>query len=315
MKTIYHEKQYLDEDGLDKLWDKIKKYVKENAVEGGSVDLDQFVTDAELEKALSDIFNRPSESVPPTADVVQDGKDGFSPTISVTEKDYGYLLSITDKNGSYEVAVRNGIDGENGLDGFSPTAMVEQTEDGATISITDKNGTTTAKISNGKDGANISDSGNGESMGSHDVILRTYNKEEILPEKYFDGKDIYMKWYHVDALDTAPSAQVYYDFFHIETETDIDRLIACDAEWTKQTSTYHTVFSGNSAEITEPIGTASSVSNLANKANQAITQRVLWCSATKYDSGTSKDRFQIMVARGQAMYNYSVDICVKYTKK
>lgn len=49
--------RYLDEDGLKDLWDKIKKYVADNAIEidGENIDFSKYVTQEQLEEALANI--------------------------------------------------------------------------------------------------------------------------------------------------------------------------------------------------------------------------------------------------------------------
>lgn len=73
----------------------------------------------------------------------EDGTDGVSPTVSITEGTGTHTISITDADGTTSTVVQ---------DGFSPTASVSKSGDTATISITDKNGTTTQTISDGADG-------------------------------------------------------------------------------------------------------------------------------------------------------------------
>ena len=90
----------------------------------------------------------------------QDGADGVSPTVSVTDISGGHRVTITDAEGQHTFDVLNGedgTDGTDGQDGFSPSASVTQTATGATISITDKQGTTTANIENGTDGTDGED--------------------------------------------------------------------------------------------------------------------------------------------------------------
>ncbi|MEE1204172.1 MAG: hypothetical protein UHN59_07705, partial [Bacteroidales bacterium] len=59
----------------------------------------------------------------------KDGKDGFSPTVNVTEIDGGHEVNITDKNGTKSFEVMDGKKGDkgdkgdtgtNGKDGYTP---------------------------------------------------------------------------------------------------------------------------------------------------------------------------------------------------
>lgn len=47
-----HKTEYLDEEGLNLLWDKIKKYVEEHSAE---IDLTEYITQEQLEEALANI--------------------------------------------------------------------------------------------------------------------------------------------------------------------------------------------------------------------------------------------------------------------
>lgn len=48
------------------------------------------------------------------------GKDGYSPTVVVTEVDGGYQINFTDVNGTETVTILHGKDGEKGEDGYTP---------------------------------------------------------------------------------------------------------------------------------------------------------------------------------------------------
>lgn len=77
------------------------------------------------------------------------GRDGYSPTVAITNITNGHKVSITDKSGTQNFNVLNGI---NGASGVSPSASVSKTGDTATITIQDANGTTSAKIRDGAKG-------------------------------------------------------------------------------------------------------------------------------------------------------------------
>ena len=79
----------------------------------------------------------------------ENGDNGYSPTIAVTEITGGHRVTVTDKSGSSYFDV---LDGQPGLAGTSPTASVIKSGGSATITITDKNGTTTATVEDGQKG-------------------------------------------------------------------------------------------------------------------------------------------------------------------
>jgi hypothetical protein len=45
------------------------------------------------------------------------GEDGFSPTVDVQENSEGYILTITDKENTESIQIKNGKDGLPGTDG------------------------------------------------------------------------------------------------------------------------------------------------------------------------------------------------------
>ena len=78
-----------------------------------------------------------------------DGEDGVSPTLNVTAITNGHRVSITDRDGTDEFDVMNGVNGE---DGDSPTIAVSDITGGHVLTITDKNGTRSVNVLNGEDG-------------------------------------------------------------------------------------------------------------------------------------------------------------------
>lgn len=87
------------------------------------------------------------------------GKDGVSPTVSITPITGGHRVSVTDKNGTKTFDVMNGSDGATGArgpageDGVSPTVSITPITGGHRVSITDKNGDDSFDVMNGSDGA------------------------------------------------------------------------------------------------------------------------------------------------------------------
>ena len=51
----------------------------------------------------------------------ESGKDGVSPTISITDIEGGHRLTIVDVTGSKTIDIMNGIDGKSGVDGTNGT--------------------------------------------------------------------------------------------------------------------------------------------------------------------------------------------------
>lgn len=94
------------------------------------------------------------------------GKDGVSPTVSVTDIEGGHRVSFTDANGTTTVDVLDGTDGEPGKNGTSPTLSVTTIENGHRITITDAEGTKSFDVLNGADGD-----------GSGDMLASVYDPE------------------------------------------------------------------------------------------------------------------------------------------
>lgn len=81
-----------------------------------------------------------------------DGEDGFSPTVTATVLSDGVDITITDKNGSQTVGIRNGADGNNGSDGKSAYEIAKDNgfdgdEEDWINSLKGKDGVTTIQTS------------------------------------------------------------------------------------------------------------------------------------------------------------------------
>ena len=233
------------------------------------------------------------------------GVDGTSPTVSITETNNGHTVSITDVNGTQSFNVTNGTNGTNGTDGtngtngVSPTVTVTKEGKVATITCTDVNGTTTATISDGADGQ-----GGGSSGGGASGITYAYDTEIATGETYFDGRPIYMKIFHIDALSSAPSDYIVYDNYHSQTPF-ADTLVSAEPIW--QSNSNQKRFNGNVIQsFTSASGSSGSA---AITAVNRLLKTVAWVQAWQ-----SSSNFAITVTRGQDMYEYGCDVFVKYVK-
>lgn len=166
---------YLDEEGLDALWVKIKEYVALHGGDGEGIDLTQYTTKEELATELSKYYNKTEidallSNLSPDVDL-----SNYYTKTEVDQKINDIDIPATDLSNYYTkketynktevdnlIASSGGGEG-TGADGFSPIARVEQTETGATITITDKTGTTTATVTNGQDGQDGSNGTDGYS--------------------------------------------------------------------------------------------------------------------------------------------------------
>lgn len=83
----------------------------------------------------------------------EQGKDGFSPTVSIVDIDGGHKVVITDKDGAKEFNVMDGAKGADGDDGYSPNVTVAEIDGGHRVVIADKNGDKTFDVMDGARGA------------------------------------------------------------------------------------------------------------------------------------------------------------------
>ena len=110
---------YLNKDGLSYLWGKITTLLnkKQDTLTAG--------TGITITNNVISSFS----SEGPQGEPGPAGKDGFSPTIEVTDTETGVLLTITDSTGTKTATVNDGVagpqgpagkDGVNGQDGHTP---------------------------------------------------------------------------------------------------------------------------------------------------------------------------------------------------
>ena len=246
------------------------------------------VVDADGNEVSFKILNKPEEII--------------SPTVSITETDNGHTVSITDVNGTQSFDVtngQNGTDGTNGTNGVSPTVTVTKEGKVATITCTDVNGTTTATISDGEDGQ-----GGGSSSGGASGITYAYDTEIATGETYFDGRPIYMRIFHIDALSSAPSDYIVYGNYHSQTPF-ADTLVSAEPIWKSNSNQKR--FTGNVVQSFYPASGSSG--SAAITAVNRLLKTVAWVQAWQ-----SSSEFAITVTRGQDMYEYGCDVFVKYVK-
>lgn len=79
----------------------------------------------------------------------QDGSDGVSPTVTVSQRVYGWHITIVSAGGTEEFDVYNGTDGS---DGVSPTVTVRSITGGHQIEIVSAGGTERFDVMDGTDG-------------------------------------------------------------------------------------------------------------------------------------------------------------------
>lgn len=129
------------------------------------------------------------------------GKDGYSPSIDVSNISDGHKVEIIDKSGKTSFNIK---DGKKGEDGISPSANVSKNGNTATIVIQDKNGTTVANIKDGADGEKGDKGDNGTSFTikaqypSAEALIAAHPTGQIgdaylvLDEQDVDAPNVYM---------------------------------------------------------------------------------------------------------------------------
>ena len=220
------------------------------------------------------------------------GTNGVSPTVSITEKDNGHTVSITDVNGTKSFDVTNGRNGTNGTNGVSPTVTVTKEGKVATITCTDVNGTTTATISDGADGSSSGSS----SSGGGSAITYAYDTEIATGETWVDGKPIYLKVFHINGSSSQPSSSIIFSSYK-EQNKFAETIVSVIPVW----KSGNVVRTGNNIDVSDMVSSVTS-------ANENIVQRTLNCwveNATK---------FSINISKGKRVYSYGCDVFVKYTK-
>ena len=245
------------------------------------------VVDADGNEVSFKILNKPEEII--------------SPTVSITETDNGHTVSITDVNGTKSFDVtngQNGTNGTNGTNGVSPTVTVTKEGKVATITCTDVNGTTTATISDGADGQGGGASGGGSG------ITYAYDTEIATGETWIDGKPIYMKVFHIDALTKQPSG-TYNRKICCQQDKFANEIISVMPRWKRSNTETYT---GNVFPLVSGAMIASSASDAVSNVNTALFQRLLWCCSY------NNTDFYLVIFRGKVMYDCICDVFVKYTK-
>lgn len=104
-------RNYLDEYGLrESDFDKniineiIEKYCERNGIVGN-------ITTDDINMAIETYIKENANTI--------NGKDGFSPTIATVKHEDSYIITVTDKNGSYEIKIKDGVIPVRGVDYFT----------------------------------------------------------------------------------------------------------------------------------------------------------------------------------------------------
>lgn len=278
--TDYNTK-FLDEDGVNHLIKELKEYM--SGLTTGDVDLSAYVTKDELQAKL---------------DALNINIDLSS---YATKEELEQAISGIDLS-SY--ALKTDIPS---LDGYATTEYVDNTianiptNDGAS-DLT--NYYTKEEVYN-KEEVDSLIANSGGSSSSSGGITYAYETEIATGETWIDGKPIYMKVFHVDALASAPSSAITYTPYFTQDKF-ADEIISIETTWKRDSNNYYT--SGNSVISPTAFGSTSSASTVVANINDYIIGRELWVTVS------NNTNFYIQVARGSTTYYYGCNVFVKYTK-
>ena len=155
----------------------------------------------------------------------------------------------------------------------------------------------------------VANSGGSGGGGSSSGITYAYDTEIATGDTWIDGKPIYMKVFHIDALPTKPkdiSMKQYY-----EQGIFADQIVSVNTIWKQTNSNGDTYYDGNS--IISPSNVATSSSYVGGNVNDFIIGRETWVKISNFNQ-QSTPTFSIWVGRGAGHYNYACDVIMKYTK-
>lgn len=149
--------------------------------------------------------------------------------------------------------------------------------------------------------ANSSGSGSSGSSTGGSGITYAYDTEIATGDTWIDGKPIYLKVFHVDALESS-SSTINYGYYHTQDKF-AENIISFDTRWVRVNGQTHF---GNVVETLSSVSTSSS--SVGTSVNNNIISRMMWANVINGDT------FQFCVARGSSMYAYACDISLRYTK-
>lgn len=146
--------------------------------------------------------------------------------------------------------------------------------------------------------ANSGGSGGGASGGS--AITYAYDTEIATGETWVDGKPIYLRVFHIDAL-ASQSKTIDYKEYYNQTKF-AETIVSVNPTWKNGNNTS----TGFMDDVVSSVSTSSR--DVGSNVNSYILSKMMWC--TIYNG----DNFSIVIGRGSSRYTASCDVFVKYTK-
>ena len=149
----------------------------------------------------------------------------------------------------------------------------------------------------------------GSSGGGASGITYAYDTEIATGDTWIDGKPIYMRVFHIDALTTKPNGISMKSYY--EQPIFADQIVSVNTIWKKTTSNGDDYYDGNS--ILSPSTVATSSSYVGGNVNDFIIGRETWVKVNNFNK-KSEPTFYITVGRGAGHYDYGCEVIMKYTK-
>lgn len=266
-----------------------KIYVDEsitNASIGGEVDLSNYVTKDTV------YTKEQTNALIPTV-----------PTkVSELENDKGYLTKHQDLSA---YALKTDVPNIS-LDGYATETYVDNKV--ASIPTTDLSNYYTKDETYNKEEVNAlvtNSGGTSSSGGGGTAITYAYDTEIATGETWIDGKPIYLRVYHVDAL-AEPYSIIGFENYFTSVQPFADTFISVTPVWKKENGNKDT-FNGNVLQYFQSVS-GSSGSVAVSSVNKLLA-KTAWVQVWQ-----SSSSFGITVCRGENMYTYAVNVFIKYTK-
>ena len=168
------------------------------------------------------------------------GKDGYSPTISITDITGGHKVTVTNENGSNSFNVMDGeaftyddftaeqLEDLKGLDGISPTVTITEATGRHTVSFTDKDGVKSFVV---KDGSAL-DVENYYTKDEVDTALTAKANADAIPTVPVNVSELNNDENYIK--NTVDNLVHYYNKADTYTKTEVNGLISNIQKLTSQ---------------------------------------------------------------------------------
>lgn len=310
--------KFLDENGTNHLIKELKEYM--NGLATGDIDLSDYVTKSELQAKLDSLNINIDLSSYATKEELTTAINSIDLSAYATKDEIPSIdgLATTEY---VDNAVKDVVSGEVDLSDYYNKEEVDEkipsldgyaTEEFVSTAIDSIPPTDLTNYYNKEETynktevdslvANSSGSGSsGSSTGGSSGITYAYDTEIATGDTWIDGKPIYLRVFHVDALAEQPTSAISYSSYCTQDKF-ANEIVNFEVIW--KTSTQY--ISGNA--IISPSAVNTSSSSVGSSVNDYIIGREFWVYVY------NNTKFYIKVARGESQYNYACDVFVRYTK-